>query len=86
MAYAGINIQSVIDVTVPPGSTVLEAIEKSELCCIHSEIELARATIGIFGKIIKEPSTMPVYSGQRIEIYRDLLVDPKERRRIRARY
>jgi putative ubiquitin-RnfH superfamily antitoxin RatB of RatAB toxin-antitoxin module len=40
--------------------------------------------VGIFGKVITDPDTRAVQPGDRIEIYRPLLADPKEVRRLRA--
>ena len=84
VAYARPDLQSLIRVKVNHGTTVLEAIEKSNICSIYPEINIEKAQIGIFGRIIRDPSTTSVFPGQRIEIYRPLLADPKELRRIRA--
>ncbi|MNG34977.1 Persistence and stress-resistance antitoxin PasI [compost metagenome] len=40
--------------------------------------------MGIFAKQILDPDTRAVQAGDRIEIYRPLLADPKEVRRLRA--
>ncbi|MGA3828217.1 RnfH family protein, partial [Pseudomonas chlororaphis] len=37
-----------------------------------------------FGKAVADPGTQPVWADDRIEIYRPLLADPKEVRRLRA--
>jgi hypothetical protein len=39
--------------------------------------------VGVFGKRV--PPDTPLADGDRVEIYRALLLDPKERRRQRAR-
>ncbi|PZW96405.1 hypothetical protein DFS28_106308 [Pseudomonas sp. 478] len=49
-----------------------------------SELDLASCPVGIFGKVIADPDKYPVQAGDRIEIYRPLLADPKEVRRLRA--
>ncbi|MNP80587.1 Persistence and stress-resistance antitoxin PasI [compost metagenome] len=40
--------------------------------------------MGIFGKVVADPESRAVQAGDRIEIYRPLLADPKEVRRLRA--
>jgi len=41
------------------------------------------AAVGVFGQRV--PPDTPLADGDRVEIYRPLLLDPKERRRQRAR-
>ena len=85
VAYARSELQSVIQLKVDHGTTVLQAIEESNICSIYPEIELEKSQIGIYGRIVRDPATTLVFPGQRIEIYRPLLADPKELRRLRAR-
>ncbi|TWC15918.1 hypothetical protein FBY05_11849 [Pseudomonas sp. SJZ083] len=49
-----------------------------------AELDLTHCPVGIFGKVITDADTRPVQAGDRIEIYRPLLADPKEVRRLRA--
>jgi putative ubiquitin-RnfH superfamily antitoxin RatB of RatAB toxin-antitoxin module len=65
-----------------PGATLREAIVASGLLRRHPEIDLNRQKIGVYGKV-KAPETAAA-DGDRIEIYRALLVEPKEARRRRA--
>jgi len=62
---------------------VREAIERSGLLARYPEIELKRGRVGIFGK----PAQLnaPLREGDRVEIYRLLIADPKAARRERAR-
>ena len=62
--------------------TAEQAIERSGILDEFTEIDLAINRIGIFGKKIR-PSQR-IKPGDRIEIYRPLLVNPKEARRRRA--
>jgi len=46
------------------------------------ELDLQQAPLGIFGKAVKDETVLR--DGDRIEVYRPLLIDPKEARRKRA--
>lgn len=70
-----------LQLTLPVGSTIADAIDKSGVLQSHPEIN--HLAIGIFGKLV--PLTHVVKSGDRIEIYRSLSIDPKEKRRQRAK-
>jgi putative ubiquitin-RnfH superfamily antitoxin RatB of RatAB toxin-antitoxin module len=63
------------------GSLVADAIQHSGLLQTHPEIK--DMPTGIFGSVVSLSHV--VKSGDRIEIYRPLLIDPKEKRRQRAR-
>lgn len=67
---------------MPSGTTIKEAIEFSEALSLFPEIDLNRNKVGIFSKI-KDTQTI-LNDGDRVEIYRELKVDPKEARRRRA--
>lgn len=69
---------------LPAGSTIPDAVKASGLAARFPEIEGAETRFGIFGKIEKEPAARVLKSGDRVEIYRPLLIDPKEARRARA--
>ena len=82
VAYAQPDEQRIIALQVPIGCTVLTAIEQSGLLSIYPEIDLAHSKVGIFGKLKK--TTTVLHPGDRIEIYRPLIADPKEARKKRA--
>ena len=71
-------------VELPAGSCVYQAIERSEFQTFFPNIDWQACGVGIFGKRVT-PQTR-VAGGDRIEIYRDLVFDPKESRRRRARH
>lgn len=75
--------QVVVELELSDGATVGEAIEASGLPARFPEISLASAAVGVFG----ERATLAdvLEQGDRVEIYRSLLADPKEARRRRAR-
>jgi len=69
-------------VTVASGSTVQQAIEQSQFAEVFSTIDWRNQGVGIFGQRC-EPEAM-LHDGDRVEIYRALVFDPKESRRRRA--
>ncbi len=82
VAYARPDIQQVVTVTLPPGSTIADAIKASGLLERFPEIDLNTQAVGIFSQLKKIAD--PVQSGDRVEIYRPLIADPKSLRRRRA--
>ena len=84
VAYAAVDRQVLLSVTVPAGTTVRAALVASGIGMVFPDLDLAGCPVGIFGKVITNPDTRAVQSGDRIEIYRPLLADPKEVRRLRA--
>ncbi|BAV34393.1 protein RnfH [Sulfuricaulis limicola] len=82
VAYAAPSHQEVIELTVRSGATVGQVIRESGLLERFPEIDLARSRVGIFGELASLRD--PVHDGDRVEVYRPLLADPKEARRRRA--
>ena len=83
VAYARKDVQRIIVVEVNEGSTIETAIDRSGILELFPEIDLMKQKVGIFSKL-KKLSDL-VVEGDRIEIYRPLIIDPKEARRNRAR-
>ncbi|WP_312041572.1 RnfH family protein [Erwinia sp.] len=82
VVYALPEKQYLYTVNVEEGATVEQAIKASGLLELRSDIDLASNKVGIFSRPVKLSDE--VNSGDRIEIYRPLLADPKELRRQRA--
>ncbi len=82
VAYALADEQWIIPLRVAEGMTLEQAIHASGLLEQHPEINLAAQKVGIYGKAAK-PDTV-LRAGDRVEIYRSLVADPKEVRRQRA--
>jgi putative ubiquitin-RnfH superfamily antitoxin RatB of RatAB toxin-antitoxin module len=80
--YAKPDRQFLIALQMPPGSTVKEAVEASGLLTQCPEIGEQALTLGIFGQV-RLPNCV-LKTGDRVEIYRPLINDPKEARRQRA--
>ncbi|MBP5946395.1 MULTISPECIES: RnfH family protein [unclassified Pseudomonas] len=84
VVYAAVDRQVLRTVSVPEGVTVRDALLKSGIGDEFPELDLAECPVGIFGKVIADPEVRLIRAGERIEIYRPLLADPKEVRRLRA--
>ena len=82
VAYARPDRQLIIPLDVPEGTTLEQAIVQSRIQEQFPEIDPATAKVGIFGKLGK--LSAPVRAGDRIEIYRPLIADPKAVRKQRA--
>ncbi|MFT4585388.1 MAG: putative ubiquitin-RnfH superfamily antitoxin RatB of RatAB toxin-antitoxin module [Gammaproteobacteria bacterium] len=80
--YARGDAQEIVAVELPKGGTIRAAIERSRLAERYPEIDLAVNKVGIFGTLRK--LTDMVQAGDRVEIYRPLLIDPKQARRDNA--
>ncbi len=82
VVYATPARQEVTEVSVRPGATVEQVIRASGLLARFPEIDLTRQRVGIFGETARLQDA--VRNGDRVEIYRPLVADPKEARRKRA--
>ncbi|MDP1772042.1 MAG: RnfH family protein [Methylobacter sp.] len=82
VAYAKPEQQVIVTVAMEEGATVEAAIESSGLLELFPEIAMSELKVGIFGVACKLDQL--VREGDRIEIYRPLVHDPKEARRQRA--
>lgn len=82
VAYARPDEQAILPIEAPISATVEQAIVLSRIQERFPEIDLKTAKVGIFGKLSKLSSA--VRSGDRVEIYRPLLADPKAVRKKRA--
>uniref|UniRef100_UPI003F876CFD RnfH family protein n=1 Tax=Cupriavidus ulmosensis TaxID=3065913 RepID=UPI003F876CFD len=70
------------ELEVPPGTTIVAAIAASGLLQACPEVDPATMRVGIFSKL-KTPDTL-VRAGDRIEVYRPLVADPKSARNRRV--
>jgi putative ubiquitin-RnfH superfamily antitoxin RatB of RatAB toxin-antitoxin module len=68
---------------LPQGSRVEDAIRASGMLARHAAIDLTRNKVGVWGKW--RGLDDPLRDNDRVEIYRPLLIDPKEARRLRQR-
>jgi hypothetical protein len=82
VVYALPDEQMLFRQSVPEGATVAQAITLCGILEKYPEIDLAANKLGIFGKLAKTESVLR--DRDRVEIYRPLIADPKEVRRMRA--
>jgi putative ubiquitin-RnfH superfamily antitoxin RatB of RatAB toxin-antitoxin module len=83
LAYAKPEHQIVLPLKVPLGATLGEAIAISGITKRFPEIDLLKNKTGVFGRL--RPLEYILHPGDRVEIYRPLVADPKEVRRARVR-
>jgi len=82
VVYALPEKQYQLAVKLAEGSTVEQAIQASGVLELRRDIDLSENKVGIFSRPVKLGDE--VQDGDRIEIYRPLIADPKELRRQRA--
>lgn len=71
--------QELIELELPNGVTIAEALERAELGKRYPDLELDPNRVGVFGRL--RPMEHRLADGDRVEIYRPLKADPKEIRR-----
>ena len=82
LVYVHVDQQTLrLQLTLAPGATVADVLLQSAWLQRYPEIK--GLSVGIFGTQVS--LNRLVKSGDRVEIYRPLIIDPKEKRRQRAR-
>ena len=84
IGYALADKQKLLRLSVPDGTTVREAVLQSGMDQHFPGLDLAGSPLGIFGKAVAKPDARVLEEGERVEIYRPLIADPKEVRKQRA--
>jgi len=82
LIYALPQNQTLINLSIQSDATVEQAIEQSGILKDYPEIDLQTNKVGIFSKVCQLSDGL--HPGDRIEIYRALIIDPKEARKKRA--
>ncbi len=82
VSYALADKQAILALYVPEGTTALEAAQQSGITQKFEDIDLENAKLGIFAKVVSPKQVLR--EGDRVEIYRPLIADPKEVRKARA--
>lgn len=78
-AQAG--VVDAVQLTLPTGATVADALTASGLAQRHPEFALDQLPVGVWG-VLCAPQAL-LREADRVELYRALTVDPKEARRRR---
>jgi len=82
VAYALPEKQVILPLTVARGTTAIEAAKQSGVADKFEGVDLDNAKLGIFGKAVAPSQALR--EGDRVEVYRPLIADPKEVRKARA--
>ena len=90
VAYATPRCQLILHLDVVPGTTALAAVKLSNIVEEFPEINIDEDPMGIFSKPLDgkgrpKPNEYLLCAGDRVEIYRPLLIDPKAARLNRAK-
>lgn len=83
VVYASPTKNRIVKLQLDSNATVLDAINASNLLAEFPEIDLNQNKVGIFSK--RAELTTQLTAGDRVEIYRSLLIDPKQARLLRAK-
>ncbi len=75
VAYADPEAQFWQKLNLPDGATVRDAIEKSGVLGKYPQIDLEKQKVGVFGKVSTLDTALN--EGDRVEIYRGIIVDPR---------
>ena len=89
VAYALPEKQALKVLSVPEGTTALEAVKQSGILELFPEIDIEQTKMGIFSQVLgtkglDKPQQYQLKARDRVELYRPLIADPKEVRRRRA--
>ena len=83
VAYVQPDLQKIIMIEIAPGTSLIDAVRQSKIASFFPGLDIETSATGVFGAIRNHDYV--VQANDRIEIYRPLLVDPKEARRRRAK-
>ena len=84
VVYAAQDRQLLIEVDVDAGSTVEQVLRKSGIYDRFPDDPLRECDVGIWGQCVSR--TVSIKDGDRVELYRPLRMDPREARRLRAKF
>lgn len=84
VAYALPEKQKIIALEVEDSCTVREAVRRSNINVFFPDVDVETIKVGIFGKAVRNAEEHILKDGERVELYRELKVDPKQARANRA--
>lgn len=82
VVYAAPGVEAIVELRLPAGTSVGEAVARSALVAQH-RLDPAAIAFAIFGQ--RADANTPLVDGDRVELTRPLPADPKQARRERAR-
>lgn len=81
VVWATRDVQEPVALALPAGATVADALAASGLLARHA-VDRATIRCAIFGRLVADAALLA--DGDRVELTRPLLIDPKAARRLRA--
>lgn len=87
VAFALPESQKIVTLSILPGITAREAVEMAQMPQYFPALPpetFAQGALGIFGKLLRDPDRHVLRTGDRVEMYRPLRIDPKQARMKRA--
>lgn len=84
VAWARPEQQSLLSLDLPEGSTVSDALAAARLMQPCPELLAPDLVVGVWGQVEKSPQARQLQTGDRVEVYRPLTVDPMAARKARA--
>ena len=82
LCFASPYLQALMPITVKRGTSIRTAVMGSLLPSMFPDYDFSCLPCGVFGQVVDDEREVQV--GDRIEVYRPLINDPKARRRNRA--
>lgn len=82
VAYARADRQWLLALVVPAGATAADALHASGLLVECPELQVGEPVLGIWSRQVRADTRL--VAGDRVEVYRPLVADPKTARRRRA--
>lgn len=83
LAFALPQEQVLLTLRVPVGCTVAQAVLQSGIHQQFPDFDFNACKTGIWSRVV--PDTQELKSGDRVELYRPLIADPKDTRKARAK-
>ena len=84
VAYAEPLKQKIIALEMEEGCSVRDPVRRSNITTFFPNVDVETVKVGIFGKAVRNPDDQELKEGERVELYRELIVDPKQARANRA--
>lgn len=84
VAYALPEKQKLLQLNVPEGTSIRQAAAMAGMEAFFPGLDVSQAKLGVFSKLCAKPDEQLVKQGDRVEIYRPLIADPKAARAKRA--
>jgi len=74
--------QLLVRLNVQPGTTARQAVDASSFAGEFPDLDISRLILGVYGEVVADDYI--VQQGDRVEIYRPLLNEPREQRRLQV--